>query len=108
MPRRVVTKLIQDAGISISDMIVRQRLKSLDFEVRRPVKKPKLTETVKKKRLQWGKQYRNWTTEDWEKVCFSDESICPLKFLWTKVHLCVEEKEKNITQTVSLKESNIL
>ncbi|CAK9820156.1 Transposable element Tc1 transposase [Anthophora quadrimaculata] len=75
MPRRVLTKLIQDAGIPISDMTVRRRLKSLGFEVRCPVKKPKLTETMKKKRLwQWAKQFRNWTKEDWEKVYFSDES----------------------------------
>ena len=29
---------------------------------------------MKKKRLQWGKKYRSWGTDQWEKVIFSDET----------------------------------
>ncbi|GLV33231.1 hypothetical protein CBL_08399 [Carabus blaptoides fortunei] len=64
--RRVLTKLIQRAGIKISDMTVRRRLREQGFQARRPAKKRKLTKVMKKTRLQWAKQHRNWTKEDWE------------------------------------------
>lgn len=37
-------------------------------------KKPLLSKTQKKKRLEWAKKYRKWTEKDWERVLFSDES----------------------------------
>ena len=29
---------------------------------------------MKKQRLDWAKQYRNWIAEDWSKVLFCEES----------------------------------
>ena len=37
-------------------------------------KKPLLTEANKQKRLAWAEKHKNWTVEDWKKVCWSDES----------------------------------
>ncbi|CAD6992889.1 unnamed protein product [Ceratitis capitata] len=37
-------------------------------------KKPRLTTSMQKKRLEWARQHRNMTVADWDKVCFSDES----------------------------------
>ena len=65
---------MKDAGISISDRTVRKRLLENGRPARRPVKKQLLTETMKKKRYYWAKKYKHWTTEDWRKVVFSDES----------------------------------
>lgn len=36
--------------------------------------KPALTEQHRKTRLRWDKERINWTTEDWSKVVWSDES----------------------------------
>ena len=40
----------------------------------RPVKKQLLTASMKKKRLDWTKEYRNWIATDWRKELFSNES----------------------------------
>ncbi|KAG1316892.1 hypothetical protein G6F62_013213 [Rhizopus arrhizus] len=38
------------------------------------VKKPLLTTKHMKRRLAWAKKYQNWTTDDWRRVVFSDET----------------------------------
>ena len=38
------------------------------------VKKPLLTAKHMKRRLAWAKKYQNWTTDDWRRVVFSDET----------------------------------
>ena len=48
--------------------------KDLKLPTRRATKKPLLTENMKKKRLQFCKKYQHWTSEEWKKVMFSDES----------------------------------
>lgn len=67
-PRRLLTKIIQDAGVQISDMTVRRRMKDLIFTCRRPAKKPLLTIPMTKKRLEWTKRHESLTTEDRMKV----------------------------------------
>jgi len=37
-------------------------------------KKPFLRKVNKKKRLTWAKKYKHWTTKNWKKVLFADES----------------------------------
>ena len=45
----------------------------------RPLKAQVLTDTMKRKRLDWCKEHRHWTAEDWSKVIFSDESSFELQ-----------------------------
>ena len=40
----------------------------------KPAQKPRLTPLMKKKRLRFAKAHRSWTSEDWGKVLFLDES----------------------------------
>ncbi|KAG7175342.1 Transposable element Tcb2 transposase-like 1 [Homarus americanus] len=49
--------------------------KDLGLPTRRAAKKPLLTEVMKKKRINFCKKYQHWTSDDWKKVMFSDESI---------------------------------
>lgn len=67
-PRKILTNLIQESGIEISDMTVRRRLKDMGFTCCRPAKKPLLTKTMMEKRLKWAKTHKDWTSEDWLKV----------------------------------------
>jgi DNA-directed RNA polymerase I, II, and III subunit RPABC1 len=67
-PRRILTALIQDAGIPVSRMTVRRRLKEQGFRCCRPAKKPKLTPAMQQKRLAWAKSHRHLTVEDWKNV----------------------------------------
>jgi transposase len=61
-------------GVHMSTRTVRRRLFEAGLRAYRPRKKPKLTVAMRKKRLAWAKQFQSWTKEDWERVCFSDES----------------------------------
>lgn len=67
-------KWAEASGTSVSVQTVRRRL--LDKGLRGCVaaKKPRLTENHKRKRLQWAKERKLWTTNDWRKILWSDES----------------------------------
>ena len=67
-PRRILTILIQDAGIEISPMTVRRRIKELGFSCCSPPKKPFLNQHMMKQRLSWVKEHKNWTVDDWKRV----------------------------------------
>ena len=55
--------------------LVQHRLqKDSDLTSRKPAKKPLITERMKTKRLAFAKKYSQWTTEQWRKVIFFDES----------------------------------
>ena len=60
-------------GVSIRT--IQHRLKNdLGLPCRRAAKKPLLTEKMRKKRLAFAKKHRHWTSQQWQKVMFSDES----------------------------------
>jgi transposase len=48
--------------------------KNLDLPARRAAKKPLLTQKMKEKRIAFAKKYKNWTSEQWRDVMFSDEA----------------------------------
>lgn len=66
--QKVIKELIQESGVKISCMTLRRRWKEMGFSCRRPLKKPKLTSSMKMKRLVFARKYADWTEEDWEKV----------------------------------------
>ena len=47
--------------------------KDLGLPCRRAAKKLLLTDTMKKKRLQFAKKYRDWTPEQWKSVMWSND-----------------------------------
>lgn len=109
--RKSGTQIWVDAhsrNIHVSKETVRRRLREAGLNAHRPVKKQKLTPAMIKKRYQWGRTYRNWTQEDWEKVVFSDESIIQCKSIETRYvrrrigeqfhPACVVQKVKHPTQ----------
>lgn len=61
-------------NVTISDRLVRYRLKEFGLSSYRPAKKPLLTSRMKRQRLDWAKERENWTATDWQNVIFSDES----------------------------------
>ncbi|XP_072377882.1 zinc finger MYM-type protein 1-like [Diabrotica undecimpunctata] len=44
----------------------------MSFKCRRPVKKPKLIPQMLKKRLAWAKIHKDWSIDDWRKVCYCE------------------------------------
>ena len=76
-PRKTSSDLQRDffcAGVVIDASTVRRRLLEVGRKARRPVKKQLLTAAMKKKRLAWAKEHKNWGIESWRKVIFSDET----------------------------------
>lgn len=61
-------------NVNVSARTVRRRLLKAGFTARRPIRKPYLTNKMKKKRLEWAKAHRYWTVQQWKNVLWSDES----------------------------------
>ena len=68
-------KFARDAGICISQSTIKRRLRKFGCKSVRPKKCPKLTDQMRKKRLEFAKKHQAWTVQQWRKVCFSDESL---------------------------------
>lgn len=67
--KQIKSKL-QEANVNASERTVRRKLKDLKFKACRPARKPKLTATMKAKRLKWAKQYRNKDVDFWRSVIY--------------------------------------
>ncbi|KRT83032.1 hypothetical protein AMK59_4117 [Oryctes borbonicus] len=61
-------------GVFLTPSAVRTRLKAANLQGRIARKKPHLTPTHRKKRMEWAKKYTHWTEEEWLRAIFSDES----------------------------------
>lgn len=69
------TKVInRDRVDHVSPYTVRRALKQADMVARRPIKKPMLGARHRKARLKWALEHRNWTSDDWMRVIWSDET----------------------------------
>ena len=64
----------QSAGVKVSTLTIRKRLLQSGLRGCKAKKKPKVSEKQRKARIAWAKEHLNWTSEDWDKVIFSDES----------------------------------
>lgn len=59
----------------VSVRTIQDRLqRHLKLPCRRAARKPLLTDKMKKQRIDFCKRYEHWTSEDWRRVVFSDES----------------------------------
>ena len=72
--KKIQAKLT-DTGTAVSTKTIQRRL-SLEFGLKlcKPVRKPPLTEAMKKKCLDFAKRHADRNTEIWKWVLFSDKS----------------------------------
>ena len=63
-----ITSKLNEVGINVATITVRRSLHGLGIRSRRPALKPKLTKAKIKKRLDWVKDYRSFTVDDWKLV----------------------------------------
>lgn len=63
-----------DFNITVSPQTVRNVLKSKGLKAKHKVKKPAISVTNQKKRLQFAKKYQHWTVHDWNRIIWSDET----------------------------------
>lgn len=78
-------------GVKVCARTVRNRLNNKGYHFCKAKTKPYMTKKHKKNRLQWCKKYKCWSSDDWKKVIFSDESrVClgtgdnPGIFVWRR------------------------
>ena len=64
----------QSAGVEVSTSTIRKRLLQSGLRGCKAKKIPKVSLKQRKDRIAWAKEHLNWTSEDWDKVIFSDES----------------------------------
>lgn len=72
---RKLAKRLTSAGYKVSRETVRRHMKKqLDLTPYKPRVEPKLTDKQKKARLNFAKEHKDWTVEQWKMVMFTDES----------------------------------
>jgi len=59
---------------NVSEYTVHRSLLRMGLHSRRPVRVPMLTPVHRRKYQPWARELQNWTTEQWKKVAWSDES----------------------------------
>lgn len=75
IPHATSTEIAAKFPSEISTRTIRRRLqKTLNFRTLKPQRKPLLNSKQIAKRLKFCHQYKDWTSDDWSKVMFSDES----------------------------------
>jgi transposase len=71
---KVRKQLESDLGISVSVDTVRRTLKAAGLGAIEKKPKPMLSKANIKKRLNWAKAHQFWTSDDWKRVIWSDET----------------------------------
>ncbi|GFV35803.1 transposable element Tc1 transposase [Trichonephila clavipes] len=86
--QQVANQFLAVSGKEISRKTVARRLRGGGLYARRPVVGVPLTRQHRTARLQWCREYHNWTEQDWACVLFSDESMfslssdCRRQLIW--------------------------
>ncbi|GFU30725.1 transposable element Tcb2 transposase [Trichonephila clavipes] len=99
------------SGKQISRKTVARRLRGGGLYARRPVVCVPLTRQHRTARLQWCREHRNWTEQDWACVLFSDESRfslssdCRRQLIWRESGTAyrpenIEEKDRYPTCSI--------
>ena len=71
--KKTCAQIAAEVG-GVSDITVWRILRSAGFRKTKPTRKPDLTPEMKKARLQFALDHKDWTIEDWKKVIWSDET----------------------------------
>ena len=81
-PANVLQNAFQNAtGVRVSTQTVRRRLHEAQLRARRTSVCTPLTQQHRQARLQFARQHRRWTIQQWSSVLFTDESKFCLHFL---------------------------
>ncbi|GBM03371.1 hypothetical protein AVEN_256914-1 [Araneus ventricosus] len=73
---------------SVSEHTVQQTLLDMGLCSRHPTHVPLLTKRHCQLRLQWAREYRDWTVDEWKRVAWSDESRFLIHHVYGHVRVC--------------------
>ena len=71
-------KLKDATGTQVCSSTIRRQLQGFGLKGYVAVRKPLCTQAHKQKRLEWCWEGKDWTSEQWAKMLFSDKSIFEL------------------------------
>ncbi|KAG1395399.1 hypothetical protein G6F60_010266 [Rhizopus arrhizus] len=71
---KAVHQYLNGLGYTIGYSEVLKLQKSMDFRAKIKAKKPLLSKQHKERRSAWAKTHKVWTTDDWRRMVFSDET----------------------------------
>lgn len=80
LPVKKLKSVLEDHGVKISVATLKRRSYEQGFKCRRPLKKPKLTVTMIRKRLAWAKEHAKFTQDDWNHVSHNSFSSSSCTF----------------------------
>jgi transposase len=72
--KNVQKRLLEDQNVAVSRMTIGRTLHSAGLGAFEKVSKPLLSKKNIKERLDFAKQHKDWTVNDWRRVIWSDES----------------------------------
>lgn len=72
--RQVHQNFVESSGTAVSISTIRRALYDAGYNSRVAARKPLISRKNRRDRLQWCRQHREWTEDDWKKVIWSDES----------------------------------
>jgi hypothetical protein len=80
--------------IDVSRDTIARTLESFGYAARIKVKKPGLSVKQRKERLEWARKHSSWTSEDWRKVVWSDETKFVLVNSEGKEYVWIKQQER--------------
>ena len=90
--------------VTVNEITVRRVFKDAGLQAMKKEKRPRLSAKNIKERLEFAKQYKDWTVEDWKHVVWSDETrinrFCSDGYSWCWVLDKNNLQEHQISQTV--------
>jgi len=102
----------QHFGLNISKWTAARILNRAKLFARRPASKPLLTQAHQKARLQFARAHKHWTSEDWGRVLWSDESkfnlMNPDGGQWVRRAPGTRYKDQHIKSTLKFGGGNVM
>ncbi len=75
LQQKKIKSKLESQSIKTSERTVRRKLLDLKFNACRPARKPKLTDVMKKKRLQWAKAYQHKDVSFWKSASIASYNV---------------------------------
>ncbi|KAG1135125.1 hypothetical protein G6F37_013173 [Rhizopus arrhizus] len=100
---KVVHQYLNGLGYTIGYSGVLKLLKSMNFKAKIKAKKPLLSKQHKERRLAWAMAHKVWTTDNWRRMVFSDETKINVfgsdgcKYYWSRPDDVLQPHHLNLT-----------
>ncbi|XP_065671689.1 uncharacterized protein LOC136089566 [Hydra vulgaris] len=91
---KLITSQLQGVNVNASERTVRRKLIDLDFKACRPARKPKLTPSIKAKRLTWAKQFHDKDLDFRRSVSYYNFFTISSQIMYLTFFMTTEDQHK--------------